>query len=75
MNLITAQLPDYELTYTRTDTIPSPIVNFLGANFTFGAGISLHISECDPYPGLEGLNISLYGITTNSRAYFSVWAP
>ena len=73
--LITAQLPDYELTYSETDTIPAPVVNFPGANFTFGAGLSLHISECDPYPGLEGLNINLYGITTNSRGYFSVWVP
>ncbi len=46
-----------------------------GANYTFSEPEKLIIDKCDDYPALEGLQLDLTGITTDSNGNYTVYVP
>jgi hypothetical protein len=46
-----------------------------GKSYTFGEGEYIFIDESDEYPALNGLGVSLEGITTDSNGEYTVFIP
>ena len=46
-----------------------------GENFTFGTGWTFNIQTSDEYPMLNGLGVSLNGITTDGNGEYTVFFP
>lgn len=46
-----------------------------GKNYTFGLHEVLHITYSTEYPQLNGINVNLNGLTTNSNGQYTVFVP